>query len=189
VPRWLNFIGSLLDPRSYLQLLRLVHYYAYSHARERGKMTLGRGVRLAPNVSISNGERIEIGPFARIGARCTLWAGDSTGRISIGEHALFAPEVFLTASNYAFDLGEPVTQQPKREEDIVIGRDVWLGARVIVVAGVTIGDGCIVGAGSVVTRSLDPYTIAVGSPARPVGTRRRPTTEAQADRPTALAGA
>jgi acetyltransferase-like isoleucine patch superfamily enzyme len=61
--------------------------------------------------------------------------------------------------------------QPRIEEDIVIGRDVWLGARVIVVAGVSIGDGCIVGAGSVVTRSLPPNSIAVGSPARIVGCR------------------
>ncbi|MGV1009227.1 MAG: DapH/DapD/GlmU-related protein [Dermatophilaceae bacterium] len=62
-------------------------------------------------------------------------------------------------------------QQPKRERDVIIGNDVWLGARVIVVAGVEIGDGCVVGAGAVVTRSLPQGTIAAGVPARPVGQR------------------
>jgi acetyltransferase-like isoleucine patch superfamily enzyme len=61
--------------------------------------------------------------------------------------------------------------QPRREADVIIGRDVWLGARVIVLAGVTIGDGCVIGAGSVVTRSLPPNSIAVGAPARVVGER------------------
>ena len=167
----MHFLRSLVDPRSYLQLVRILHYYSYTHARERGKIRMGKGVRFAPNVSIANGERIEIGAYAHIGERCHLWAGDSTGRIRIGEYALFGPEVFLTASNYDFRAGAPVMHQPHLEQDIVIGRDVWLGARVMVVAGVTVGDGCIVGAGSVVTRSLPPYSLAVGVPARVVGQR------------------
>ena len=55
---------------------------------------------------------------------------------------------------------------------VVIGRDVWLGARVMVMPGVTIGDGCVVGAGSVVTSDLPTEAIAVGTPARVVGNRR-----------------
>ncbi len=54
---------------------------------------------------------------------------------------------------------------------IKIGSDVWLGAGVKILGGVTIGDGCIVGAGAVVTGDLPPYSIAVGMPARVVGTR------------------
>ena len=65
----------------------------------------------------------------------------------------------------------PVMDQPKRERDITIGRNTWIGARVIVVAGVSIGDGCIVGAGSVVTQSIPPDSVAVGVPARVVKKR------------------
>ena len=54
---------------------------------------------------------------------------------------------------------------------MVIGDDVWLGARVMVVAGVEIGDGCIIGASSVVTRSVPAGSIAVGNPARIIGHR------------------
>ena len=67
--------------------------------------------------------------------------------------------------------------QPKLERDVVIGDDVWLGARVMVVAGVEIGDGCIIGASSVVTRSIPAGSIAVGHPARIVGQRGDPKTE------------
>jgi acetyltransferase-like isoleucine patch superfamily enzyme len=165
------FLTSISDPRAWSQLLRLVHYYNYSHVTQRRRVRLGLGVRLAPNVSFRNGERIEIGAHSHVGARCSLWAGDSTGRIVLGEYALLAPEVFITASDYQFEPGTPVMDQQRDERDVIIGRDVWLGAKVIVVAGVHIDDGCIVGAGSVVTRSLPPNSIAVGNPARVVAQR------------------
>lgn len=50
--------------------------------------------------------------------------------------------------------------------EVVIGDDVWVGGGVIILGGVTIGDGCTIGAGSVVTKSIPPYSIALGSPAR-----------------------
>lgn len=166
-----GFIRSVLDPRSYLHLLRMVHYYAYSHVRERRRMVMGPGTRIAPNISICHGERIRIGHDSHIGAHSYLWAGPSTGRIIIGDFVSLAPEVFITASDYRFVAGKPFRQQARRERDVVIGNDVWLGARVIVTAGVTIGDGCIVGAGAVVTRDLPPNSIAVGVPARVVAER------------------
>ena len=167
----LNALFSVVDPRSYLHALRLLHYYSYSHVREKRHMKIGRGTGFAPNVSIHNGCRITIGEHCHIGERSYLWAGDSTGRITIGDCVSLAPEVFITASDYQFIAGRPFRQQPKRERDVRIGNDVWLGARVIVTAGVTIGDGCIVGAGAVVTRDLPPNSIAVGVPARPVAQR------------------
>lgn len=164
-------LENLADPRTYAHLLRLAHFYAYAHVRQRRRMTLGAGVRMGPNVSIRNGERISVGAHAHVGERSYLWAGDSSARIDIGEYALFGPEVLITASDYETAPGRPVMRQPKRERDVRIGRDVWLGARVIVTAGVEVGDGTIVGAGSVVTRSLPPNVIAVGAPARVVGQR------------------
>jgi len=166
-----GFLLSLCDPRSYLHGLRLLHYFNYSHVRERGRMQIGAGTGLSPNASLRNGSRISIGRHSHIGERCYLWAGDSTGRIVIGDHVSLAPEVFITASDYRFVAGRPFREQPKRERDVVIGNDVWLGARVVVTAGVSIGDGCIVGAGAVVTRNLPPGSIAVGVPARVVSQR------------------
>jgi len=176
------FLASVADPRAWMHLLRMVHYFNYSHVKQRRRVTLGAGVRLAPNVSFANGERIAIGAHSHVGARSSLWAGDSTGRITLGHHALLGPEVFITASDYQFEPGIPVMDQPKNERDVVIGDEVWLGARVFVVAGVHIGDHCIVGAGSVVTKSLPPDSIAVGNPARVVGRRSEGVSLEVADR-------
>lgn len=167
----LGFMRSILDPRCYLHAFRMVHYFGYTHVRERRRIAMGKDTRVAPNVSFRNGGRISMGRGCHIGERCYLWAGDSTGRIFLGDFVSLAPEVFITASDYQFVAGRPFRDQPKRELDVTIGNDVWLGARVVVTAGVTIGDGCIVGAGAVVTRDLPPGSIAAGVPARVIGTR------------------
>ena len=138
-------------------------------------MQIGPGSRLAPNVSIVSGERVSIGRNSRIGAYSSLWAGPTNSRISIGSDVSLAPEVFITAADYRFERGRPFREQPMDERDVVIGDDVWLAVRVVVTAGVTIGDGCIVGAGAVVTRDLPPNTIAAGIPARPIGERPEPS--------------
>ena len=167
----LRLVVSLLDPMTYLHVVRLLHFYGYSHVRPRRRLTLGAGATLAPNVSIRNGERVSVGAGTKVGERAYLWAGDSTGRISIGTECRLGPEVFVTASDYGMLPDEKIAHQPRNERDIVIGDDVWLGARVFVGAGVEIGDGCVVAANSSVTRSLPPGSIAVGIPARVV--RRR----------------
>ena len=136
--------------------IRLLHFYGYSHVRPRRKVTLGQGARIAPNVSIRNGERISIGAGTHVGERAYLWAGDDHGAITIGEHCRLGPEVFITASDYGLRPDQLIAEQERNERDVVIGNDVWLGARVFVGAGVTIGDGCVVSAGSVVARSLPP---------------------------------
>ena len=169
--KWLRALESVLDPRIYLHVFRLLHFYNYSHVQERRSLTMGTGTLMAPNVSLRNAERIEIGNDGHIGERCYLWAGQQTGKITMGHCVSLAPEVFITASDYTFVKGKPFRQQPKRERDVVIGNDVWLGTRVVVTAGVSIGDGCIVGAGAVVTRDIPPDSIAVGVPAKVVGRR------------------
>jgi acetyltransferase-like isoleucine patch superfamily enzyme len=171
VARIVRTVGSALDPRVYLHAFRILHYYSYSHVKEKRRMAIGAGTMMAPNVSIRNGDRISIGRGSHIGERCYLWAGDETGRIVIGDDVSLAPEVFITASDYQFTNGVRFRQQPRRERDVVIGSDVWLGARVIVTAGVKVGDGCIVGAGAVVTHDLPAGSIAVGVPARVVAER------------------
>jgi acetyltransferase-like isoleucine patch superfamily enzyme len=151
--------------------MRVLHFYHYSHIQERRLLRLGAGSVLAPNVSLRNAARIQIGKAGHIGERCSLWAGEATGQIILGDFVSLAPEVFITASDYQFQKGRPFRQQPKRERDVTVGHDVWLGARVIVTAGVTIGNGCIVGAGAVVTKDLPEQAIAVGVPARVVAFR------------------
>lgn len=171
VRRLVGAVLSLLDPRAYAHLFRMMHYYNYGHVQPRRELSIGTSSRMAPNVSFRNGSRIAIGEDCHIGERCSLWAGDDQGRISLGNCVSLAPDVFITASDYQFQKGVPFRKQPKRDRDVTIGNDVWLGAKVVVTAGVTIGDGCIIGAGAVVTKDLPPNSIAGGIPAKVLKTR------------------
>lgn len=178
---------SVLDPRSYVQAFRLLHFASYSHVQQVRKLDRGADVTFAPNVSFRNAERIRIGDGTHIGEHSVIWAGNGTGRITLGRKCLLAPHVTLTASNYATEPGEFVMDQPKIEEDIVIGDDVWLGANTVVLAGVTVGDGAIVAAGAVVTRDVPAGSIVGGVPAKVIGTRgssadREKPREAEASR-------
>ena len=85
-----------------------------------------------------------------------------------GEHPLDLPSTFPIRSILR---PQPVNCDCFAKATTVIGNDVWLGHRSIVLGGVSIGDGAVVGAGAVVTRNVDPYTIVAGNPARPVGRR------------------
>ena len=106
---------------------------------------------------------IEIGNCSGIGRNASL-----NGKIIIGDNVMMGPDVMMFTRNHAFSrLDIPMNQQGTTEEKpIVIGDDVWIGARVIVLGGVTIGRGAILAAGSVVTKSVPEYAIVGGNPAK-----------------------
>lgn len=166
-------VRRVLRPALWTHLVRLANAAAYSHAEQRAVMTAGPGLAMAPSVSLRNGERITCGREVHVGERCSLWAGDDAGRIVLGDNALLAPEVFVTASNYGtrWGTGVPIMHQDKTEADVHVGADAWLGARVTVLPGVTIGDGAVVAAGAVVTKDLPAGCIAGGVPAKVIGWR------------------
>jgi acetyltransferase-like isoleucine patch superfamily enzyme len=148
-----------------------VHHANYTHVEPLRRASIHPTARVAPNVSLAHGERVHVGARTHVNARTHLWAGPTTGCIDIGCDCLLAPGVFVTASDYGTAAGPRIVDQPRRERDVRIGDDCWLGTGVVVTAGVEIGDGCVVGAGAVVTKSLPPGSIAVGVPARVVATR------------------
>ena len=115
-------------------MLKIVNYYNYSHVQPMRIIKHGPMLEVSPDVVFSNPERIEIGSRVQIGSRCHLWAGHAGGKIVIGDDVLFGPEVMVTAANYRFNDGHPVTKQLMDEADITIGNDVWFGTRAIVLA-------------------------------------------------------
>ena len=117
---------------------------------------------------VADAARVEIGDFVFIGAGCELDAAES---IAIGAHTLLAPGVFITDHTHNAARGLRLDEQGNRHGAVTIGSDAWLGARCVVLHGVTIGDGAIVGAGAVVTKDVAPYTIVAGVPARVIGER------------------
>lgn len=174
--RFLRLLWSVIDPRAWLHLVKIVNYYNYTHVQPMRRITLGpfEGTGgIAPNVSFSNPDRIVIGARAAIGASCHLWAGPSHGRIEIGDDVLLGPEVMISASSYRYDDGAPVTLQPMDEADVVIGDDVWIGTRAVILPGARIGDGAVIGAGALVRGEIAPFSVAVGVPAKVIRQRRR----------------
>jgi len=152
----------------------------------------GEGVRLGDQLIVTGFSAIRIGEGTSIMSRSYLYANDSGqlsigsrcsfnhnvllgaagGEIVIGNDVLIGPNVVLRASDHVFASTEiPIRSQGHRPGRIVIGDDVWLAANVVVTSGVTIGNGCVVGAGSIVTRDLPPMSVCVGNPARPIRSR------------------
>lgn len=159
-------LASFTHPQVLLHPFRMLHYYGYSHALQRGKMQLGRKVRLAPNSSFRNGERIDLGDQVQVGEYCALWAGRSTAWIRVGARTTFGPGCFVTAADYGLAAGARIIDQEMIERDVIIGEDCWIGTKSVLTAGVRLGDGCVIGAGSVVTKDVPAGAIAAGVPAR-----------------------
>lgn len=172
--RLARLIGSALDPRAYLHLFKMLNYWNYSHVAPLRKVTFAGQRNVSPDAVFDNPERIAIGHRARIGSRCHLWAGPSSGRIQLGDDVLLGPEVLITAASYLYNDGSPVTAQPMAEGDVVIGNDVWLATRAIILPGTNIGDGSIVAAGAVVRGDFPPMSVIAGSPAKVVSQRTLP---------------
>jgi acetyltransferase-like isoleucine patch superfamily enzyme len=136
-----------------------------------GRITLGDDVWLSRGcyVLAHRDAEVQIDDRAYIGHRCLLYG---TAGLRVGQDVLMANDVQLICGNHTFARRDlPIRAQPTEERPIAIEDDVWLGASVIVLGGVTVGRGSVVGAGAVVTRSLPPYSIARGVPAKIVGVR------------------
>jgi acetyltransferase-like isoleucine patch superfamily enzyme len=121
-------------------------------------------VTLFPPFTSDFGKNIHLGRRVFINAGCRF---QDQGGITIGDDCLIGHNAVIATLQH--DIA------PSRRADlvpspVVIGRNVWLGANVTVLPGVTIGDDAVIGAGSVVTKDVPARTVAVGSPARVVRT-------------------
>jgi virginiamycin A acetyltransferase len=118
---------------------------------------------------------INLGYATTIGIDCWL-----RGTIRVGNYCQLAPRVCLQAVDHSIDHLTPYNnsnlfggdlKQHSKYIPITLGHGVWCGYGAIVLKGVQIGNGAVIGAGSVVTRDIPPYAIAVGNPAKVIGTR------------------
>jgi acetyltransferase-like isoleucine patch superfamily enzyme len=113
--------------------------------------------------------RLTIGDHVFIGTGSEL---DVANSVSIGDHTLIAPGVFITDHGHNTDRAHRLDEQGSYTAAVVVGSDVWLGTRAVILPGVRIGNGAVVGAGSVVTTEVPPYAIVAGVPARQIGVRK-----------------
>jgi len=169
--RLFRLVLATLDPRAWAHFVKVMNFYNYTHVQELRKATVSRSANIAPNAGFANAQNIVIEDNVTVGAYCQIWAGPETAKVTIGKDALFAPDVMVTATTYRFNEGAPVTDQAMDEADISVGADCWIGRGATILAGTTLGEGCIVGAHSVVRGTFEPYSILAGTPARVVGKR------------------
>lgn len=127
-------------------------------------------------LTFGHGGKIRIGGYCYVGDGSRVWSAKS---INIGNRVLISHNVNIfdnathplnpRARHEQFRKiisGEPITSIDLAEESVTIHGDVLIGCAAIVLSGVTIGEGAVVGAGSVVTRSVPPFAIVAGNPAR-----------------------
>lgn len=128
----------------------------------------GEDVNIEHGAFFGTGDRVHLGSRSSIGINCRIH-----GPVRIGRDVMIGPDVMIYALGHQTARTDvPMIDQGFVEpSEVTIGDDVWVGARSIILPGVVIADGVIVGAGSVVTKSVPPYTLVAGNPARVVRSR------------------
>jgi acetyltransferase-like isoleucine patch superfamily enzyme len=109
------------------------------------------------------GNNSNIGPYCYIGC---------SGYIEIGNNVMISPRVSIYAENHVFDRTDiTMKEQGVNRQFVKIEDDCWVAANSIILAGVTIGKGSVIAAGSIVTKDIPPYSIVAGVPARVIKQR------------------
>lgn len=113
--------------------------------------------------------KIEIGSDCSINPYTTLFAN---GNLIIGNWVRIGTHVVINPGNHIYnDINTPIDLQPSTYKGVIIEDDVWIGAGVIILQGCKIGKGSVIGAGTVVTKNVEPYSVVVGVPGKVIKKR------------------
>ena len=140
-----------------------------------GLIELGNGVYIGRDVELSADTRhLLIHEESSIQDRCIL-----IGEVEIGRYCTFAPNVYISSGRHYYDfkpeyyirdqdaLVQKTPELAKHlSKKVIIEDDCWLGINVVVMSGITIGKGSVIGANSVVTKNVEPYSVMTGAPAK-----------------------
>ena len=137
-------------------------FFVRKYIKKAGKkLSIGRKCFIHKNT--------EIGDCSGVGYACVINNG-----CTIGENVMMGPEVLIYTQNHCTNRVDiPMCKQGMRDaRPVTIEDDVWIGARVVILPGVTLGCGSVIGAGAVVSKDVPPYSVCVGNPARVVKSRK-----------------
>jgi acetyltransferase-like isoleucine patch superfamily enzyme len=179
-PRLKRLALWLLMPRNQARPRLWVKWFLnpFKHKRKKGSLVrrrtrmdvlpfnnfvLGFDSTIEDFATINNGVGdVIIGDRTRIGLGCVV-----IGPVAIGNDVMFAQNIVVSGLNHGYqDLSLPPSLQPVDTKPIHIGDEVWIGANSVITAGVNIGKHSVVAAGSVVTKSVPPYSVVAGNPAK-----------------------
>ena len=140
----------------------------------RALLKIGDDCYIGRNVELGPSDCIEIGSNTSIQDRCIF-----LGNVTIGRHCTVAPNVYISSGKHYYDLQPSLLIKDQdilasldkelsviNSKPVIVQDDCWLGINVVVMRGVTIGKGAVVGANSVVTKNVEPYTVVAGAPAK-----------------------
>ena len=137
------------------------------------RVSIGRYALIRPTNFYGGGEigeGLKIGDNSNIGTYAYIGC---SGYIEIGNNVMISPRVSIYAENHNFaELDLPMKEQGVTREFVKIEDDCWIAANSVILAGVTVGRGSIVSAGSVVTKDVPPYSIVGGVPAKIIRSRK-----------------
>jgi acetyltransferase-like isoleucine patch superfamily enzyme len=145
----------------------------YINALCRGGIVLGNNVSVGRNTIIECtgvirdlGEKLVVGDNVGFSPNGFI---EVRGNVQIGNNTIFGPYVSIHAENHNFaNRSIPIRSQGATRKGIKIGNDCWVGAKVTILDGTTIGDGAVIAAGAVVTKDVPDFAVAAGVPARVV---------------------
>lgn len=131
--------------------------------------SVGDNVAIYPDVYLFKVDKLSIGDNVSIHPMCYI---DACGEISISNDVSIAHDVSIISFNHKYsDLTVPIKDQALEKKPIRIENDVWIGAKAVILSGVTVKQGSVIGAASVVTHDVQERSVVVGSPARVIKRR------------------
>lgn len=125
------------------------------------------------NVNIESGARfatggISIGSGSGLGVNCYVH-----GPLRIGDNVMMGPEVTILTHTHNIERTDiPMGQQGMRVAEVVVGNDVWIGMRVVIMPGVKVGNGAVIGSCAVVTKDVPDFAVVGGVPAKIIKYRK-----------------
>lgn len=172
--------GASIRYARYLQVGKdfIVEDYAEVNCMARNKIIAGNRVTIGKHAIVRPanayggdigegliiGNNSSIGPFAYIGC---------SGTIRIGNNVMMSPRVSIYAENHLFDRVDiTIKDQGVKRQFVTIEDDCWIASNSVILAGVTVGRGSVVAAGSVVTNDVPPYSVVGGVPAKVIKSRK-----------------
>jgi len=177
-----NFVHWMLVPTNQARPRLWVKWFVNPFVHKRGsgsaikwhtridvlpfnKFNLGKKSVIEDFSTINNGVGdVIIGDNTLIGMSNVL-----IGPVTIGNNVIFAQNIVASALNHEYaDINIPIRDQKVNVTPIIIEDDCWIAANAVITAGVTIGKHSVVAGGAVVTKSVPPYTVVAGNPARPI---------------------
>lgn len=148
-----KFFNHIYDYKSKIRIFLYSQFFS-----------IGENTIILDGFKVRNPQKLSIGKNTFININCFIQA---SGGVVIGNDILIAPNVSIYSENHVFrDIHRKINQQGYERKKVIIGNNVWVGANAIILPGVNIGDGSVIAAGSVVTKSFPRNSIVGGVPAK-----------------------